>query len=455
MCCFIWQVTGKKIKKFKVNLLLLTPLIFFLPFSDLFSLPKLLWLSAVSLFMASRLMLAQDKRTLRFPLFGPIALFVLADLLSAKNMVNGYEWFFMFGVDLMGAVIFYYTVNFLRIENIESLGMDFVRVMVLVSVISIIAYYAGWPVSLSNFHQGKGGTIGNPNFAAILVVMALPIGFLRLTSRRWPWTIATTQDGPRTINTLQDGSVFAYLAVLAPSVAIVATLGWHLVVTGSKGAILSLGAVVCVWGTTLKGFERLALAVLGMFAVSILLVFQPRLSILTLEHRLAWWKGSLLMAEDYPVFGVGRGNWQLVYPMYAGAAGDKSMDQLEINMTPGKGDLLSKTFINAAHNDYLQILAEIGPLGLGTLLWFIYQLVPLREEFSQGPQGTILGIFLGWLSLLIGGLASLPLQMPELSAFFWFFSGILALNRLKSKPEDQGLPPITNPDRWLDRSVGY
>jgi O-antigen ligase len=253
--------------------------------------------------------------------------------------------------------------------------------------------------------------MGNPNFAAILVVMAIPVGLGCLIGRDW--------------------LMAAYLA----------TLGWHLVVLGSRGAIISLGAVLCVWGIVLKGFERLTFLVLGMLVITILLLHQPRLSFPTFENRLPWWKGSLLMAEDYPVFGVGRGNWSLVYPMYAMLTGDRVMDTHEIKVN----GIASKAFVNQAHNDYLQILAEIGPIGLTALLWFIYQIIPPSRRFNddQGTRGTMLGIFLGWCSLLIGGLFSFPLQMPELSVWFWMFSGILALDRLA--PVTQVLPQAALP----------
>lgn len=377
-----------------MNLVVLTPLVCFPLFSDLYSLPKLLYLSAVSLFLLLRLILVQYKRPLSFPLLAPITLFLLAALLSAKNMVNGYEWLFAFSTDLMGVAVFYYTVNFLKIENVERLAQSFVMSVSLMAALALMAYYTGFPHFLADFHEGRGGTMGNRNFAALLTAMAIPI---ILMPRAW--------------------ATLPFAAVLL----------WHLGITASRGAFVALGAVMCVWGLFLKGFERIAFAVLGMFVVTIVVLFaQGNLSMQTLEHRLTWWKGSILMAKDHPVFGVGRGNWPLVYPMYAGVVKDKTMDRQEL----ADGSLISKVFVNAAHNDYLQILAETGLLGLISLLWFICQLIPVGAELKE----PMLGIFLGWLVLLIGALFSFPFQLPELSIFFWLFSAVLALHGLKPKP---------------------
>ncbi len=63
-----------------------------------------------------------------------------------------------------------------------------------------------------------------------------------------------------------------------------------------------------------------------------------------LRFRVAAWKDSLRMARDFPLFGVGFGAWPELFPRYRGAP-------------------WSYLFMRAAHNDYVQLLAETGLVG--------------------------------------------------------------------------------------------
>jgi len=66
------------------------------------------------------------------------------------------------------------------------------------------------------------------------------------------------------------------------------------------------------------------------------------------------WKDSLGMVRDFPLFGVGLGSWPELFPRYRRAP-----------WSPG--------FYREAHNDYLELLAETGIIGIGVLAWFFFQ----------------------------------------------------------------------------------
>lgn len=75
----------------------------------------------------------------------------------------------------------------------------------------------------------------------------------------------------------------------------------------------------------------------------------------TLRMRATYWRGTLHMVRDHPVLGLGWGTWGAAYPRYTVRGG-----------WPTK----------LAHNNYLQVWAELGPVGLlcfvtflGTALW--------------------------------------------------------------------------------------
>jgi O-antigen ligase len=82
-------------------------------------------------------------------------------------------------------------------------------------------------------------------------------------------------------------------------------------------------------------------------------------------ERLAHWQAALNMAQAHP-FGVGIGNYEVAYPQYR---------------------LLNWKFaLGHAHNFYLNILAEMGIIGLLSYLMLIFSLVYLAWKNRQSPD---------------------------------------------------------------------
>jgi predicted Zn-dependent protease len=68
-------------------------------------------------------------------------------------------------------------------------------------------------------------------------------------------------------------------------------------------------------------------------------------------ERTQTWRDTFKMVGDFPVFGVGLGSWQELFPRYRSAP-------------------WSRDFYREAHNDYLELLAETGIVGFVLLAWF-------------------------------------------------------------------------------------
>lgn len=94
--------------------------------------------------------------------------------------------------------------------------------------------------------------------------------------------------------------------------------------------------------------------------------------------RLAAWKNSLMMVKDSPVLGVGLGNLKIHYPryhrsvVYDGMSGEK------------------KQLLNL-HNDYLQVLVELGAIGLLLLSALIFAVVAISWKALR-HTGSLSGI---------------------------------------------------------------
>lgn len=177
--------------------------------------------------------------------------------------------------------------------------------------------------------------LGHSNYTAGLCLLLLP------------WPVALIR-GSRTARERRLGWLGAVLVV-----GVLAT-------TGSRGAILGLGAGACVllglWRPPLK--QALAGAGLMVVALAALYLGNPRIRALTLAHdpqgqpdlshvqRSAMAEGGWLMGLDRPFLGWGVGTTPLAYPRYRLRLNGGVDDALELHSAP------------------VQLWAETGALGL-------------------------------------------------------------------------------------------
>jgi len=120
----------------------------------------------------------------------------------------------------------------------------------------------------------------------------------------------------------------------------------------------------------------------------------------SLSLRVIFWRNTLEMVGDHPWFGVGLGNFKLLYPLYHRA--------VVVDWTFDEEHQLLKV-----HNDHLQCLAETGLVGLlawlslfgcGALLWRRLS----RSSDTAAPCAQIAGFVL--LAIFIIAAFSFPMQ---------------------------------------------
>jgi len=124
-------------------------------------------------------------------------------------------------------------------------------------------------------------------------------------------------------------------------------------------------------------------------------------------------RSSLEMVRDRPVMGFGLGTWSTAYPAYA--------------------HFDNGTFVNQAHNDWLQWAAE------GGIPFFLIMLS--IAVLSVGPAvRSLWGI--GLLAVFLHCLMDYPMQQrPALAAFFFALLGVIAEQRAEKPPA----PPVGQP----------
>lgn len=118
------------------------------------------------------------------------------------------------------------------------------------------------------------------------------------------------------------------------------------------------------------------------------------------------WRGTVDIAKHYPLFGSGVETFAYSY----------------YNFRPVQHNLLSEWdfLYNKAHNEYLNILATTGFLGLGAYLllidwviWFFIRIITNKSEY------LLIGLFSGWISILVTNFLGFSV-VPVALLFFLF-----------------------------------
>jgi len=127
--------------------------------------------------------------------------------------------------------------------------------------------------------------------------------------------------------------------------------------------------------------------------------------------RLSIDRDALSMFRRKPLLGWGLGTFPTVYPQFR--------------------SFYTNFFVNEAHNDYLQLLAETGLLGFGTMLWFLVVLYrrglgKIRNWSSNVSGATTLVCLLGTSGILVHSFFDFNLQIPANAAIFYVYCSLAA-----------------------------
>ena len=114
------------------------------------------------------------------------------------------------------------------------------------------------------------------------------------------------------------------------------------------------------------------------------------------------WRDTFSMIRANPILGVGLGAYETAFPIYSESDGSLRVPQ--------------------AHNEYLQVIADAGIVGLALALWFIVAIfrTVLRGVRSRDPllAGLALGTGGGIFAMLAHSMFDFNLQVPSNGLLF-------------------------------------
>ena len=285
---------------------------------------------------------------------------------------------------------------------------------------------------------------GYMNLSAMLGVGML-LGIVAVLWRQWRERTLTAKSTEKKIPSTK------YLLILLMGVGVATALtGLALLFSWSRGAWLGLAAgtavIILFWPRKLwQGVALLAVAGMlllggmqvGLVPASItdrLVSFQDDFRLgdvrgvpindtnYAVVERLAHWQAALDMAQDDLWLGVGFGNYGIAYSEY-----------MLINWPDALGH---------AHNYYLNLLAEIGVIGLGAylLLWtaVIWQTIALLQQLDGWERGIALGSLGVWMALAVHHLVD-KLYVNNIYVHIGVMFGLLQLLLLVAKQQEEKL----------------
>jgi O-antigen ligase len=217
--------------------------------------------------------------------------------------------------------------------------------------------------------------------------------------------------------------------------------------SGSRGGMIAIFAELIVLATILlrqKRSIRIAVAVTAFAGVLISLLIwlggkelTVRVTSISKETRSEISGGmrfsidrdTLHMFRQKPIVGWGLGTFPVVYPKFR--------------------SFYTNFFVNEAHNDYLQLLAEMGIVGFGITIWFLVVLFRrVRRKISNwtvNVSGAVtLACALSATGILVHSLVDFNLQIPANAALFYVFCAMAAAPPLLQRSRKRK-PVVTDP----------
>jgi O-antigen ligase len=223
--------------------------------------------------------------------------------------------------------------------------------------------------------------------------------------------------------------------------------------SGSRGGMLAIVAELVILAVLLAKQKRgLRTAIgIGIFMALVIGILawigggelsrriatvSPERSEITTDLRANINRDGLRMFLKKPVLGWGLGAFPVVYPQFR--------------------TFYTNFFVNEAHNDYLQLLVEMGVLGFGIMLWFLITLyrraIKKIGKWETEMSGAVaLACLLGLSGILVHSAVDFNLQIPANAALFYVLCTVAASDpfaqparkrrAVRSKPPEEVLTP--------------
>ncbi len=251
----------------------------------------------------------------------------------------------------------------------------------------------GWhPEAFSSPRMRVYGTMGNPDFVAAWCCATLP----------FCWSEVARAGRNRTARVTRWAALGLQVAAI--------------LATGSRVFALVLPLQAVLEATSKKRRRRAWMLALPLAAAPLLLAPTRPISD-TLRGRLYLAQVSVSHWRQTPVTGYGPGLFETKFAQW-------QPEWLQGHRQDSDAARFAGA-VDHAHNDYIELLAEYGPLGLGVFLGLAGWMAARAWRGFAQSDGTLRAAAVGAASLLVIAVVDFPFHRPAEWSLFWLFAGIL------------------------------
>ncbi len=430
----------KAIEATIIGLIILVPIVLYPRCIDIFN-PAKEFVAEVLILLGLMFWVLKiiDREEIRFtstPLNLPILSFVSMCVLSLLWSDTFFTSLRELPLFLAGPLLYFVIVNSIRGEKQINRIISAVIIVGAVFGIYGIFQYNGIDFSFWAPIAGRAkvfGFFGNVNYFAeyLIVPLSLAVSIFFTTkdrNRKILLLIGILAMGTTLILTFTRGSYLGFgVAIISMFLLFLLSKGKRFIEENKKIFIILLTAIIIVSflfiiPTPLSKPDTVISRIKGRISITQL----------TTEFfsggRAAVWKFTGMMIKDHPILGSGIGTFKYNTLRY----------QAKFFEQGDNRSIYPHDFSDKVHNEYLQLWAELGAIGLTIFLWLIIAYFNqgiryLKREKDTQKQGIIIGLMGAVVAVLVDGIFGFPLHLPATIVLFWLVIGLAVVVGLKDE----------------------
>jgi hypothetical protein len=299
-------------------------------------------------------------------------------------------------------LIFVFSIKTFKTSNSQKMHQ---LITILSWFLSIYATFQNFGIDIAKLNTQDLSpvvlTFGNSNFAGGMLAVLFSYHFI--------YSLVKKQ------GSFKEGTLL--VALLVSSTFTAAVQGYLII-------LFSIAIGISIWitqmcktpivsklliGGWILGIVAIILGLFGKF------IFAPIFARSSFQIRIEYWRITLAIIRDYPLFGIGPDKLYDVTPEY---------------MSPGSLKLITSTRMDNAHNWFLNLGANFGLISLGLLsvlfgCVFYASTMLLKSQNLSNPVSVSSAI--AFVAMFLDGLVSI--EQPGLGIWLYFFAGVTIASR--------------------------
>lgn len=370
-----------------------------------------------------------------FPAFLLYIIFSGISLVAAINVPEGL--FELLKIALYFVFLVIATLLILNDESIiENITRAFVIIALALSGIGICQFFGIAFQDLPGSYEVYA-TMANKNLLSESLFLTVPFLLYGILSAKGVWSVMTM------LSLVTSGFVMGVIRARSSFVAIV--MGLIFVIVFSTIFFKRLGIPAKLKSVLIKKFSYTVIVFVIITSLSTLTYFLYSFStplpknpeepvtdyaVQSVYERLSLWEYSIQIIRDYPLLGVGLGNWKIRLPQYG---------------TEGLRSQYGQVYFLRPHNDFLWVFAETGIGGfisytliLGLLFYYFHKII--FSSSSHQLKLLALVMLFGIIGYIKISLVAFPRERIVHSTFFFWMAAIIIAIYHKLFPLEKKIP---------------